>query len=224
MIIGDILMKRFLLTTSLLAAAFALTPAVSTPANAAACSIGPTATGGDISLTITPTTYYASSCQDNINNGNPTAEKGTLNTAFGTSFSLLDSTSGDTAGQGLGGITFAVTAQTGTSEGSWHISWTDTAGLPDLPITLDLIVGIFGGSTGAGYLLTGVTLPAGPTSGTGTFDIDFTNHGGQTPDLSHLTLLGGNVHGVPAPVPEPFSMAILGTGLLGLGLARRKRA
>lgn len=216
-------MKRLLLTTSLLMGVFALSSAISTPANAAACSTGPTATGGDISLTIVPTTYFASTCHDSINNGNPTQEKGSLNTAFGTSFSLLDSTSRNTAGQGLGGITFAVTAQTGSTDGSWHIDWTDTAGPPNLPITLDLIVGIFGGNTGAGYLLSTVLLPDGPNTGTGTFDIDFTNHGGQMPALSHLTLLGGNVHSVVVPTPEPISLALFGSGLIGLGLVRRKR-
>jgi hypothetical protein len=180
-----------------------------------------------MSLTINGTLYTPTSSLDGINNGNPTQETANLNAAFGTSFVYLDK-SDDASGAGIGGITFTVTAPT-VNNGAWTVAWTDTnlVLLPNLPITLDLEAGLFGGNgqnaNGAGFLFTNVLLPNGPFAGSGTFDINFHNPGGQQPDLSHLTLTGGNAHGTSTTVPEPLTVSLLGTGLLGLGLVRRTR-
>jgi hypothetical protein len=188
------------------------------PAQATTCAFS------DVSLTIASTTYTPSKCGDNVANGNPTQETANMNTSLATGFVYLD-TSASASGAGIGGITFVVTAP-GTTSGNWTVTWTDTNGAAplNLPIMLDLDIGLFGGSTGADYLLTGVTLPAVPNTGTGSFDITFTNNGGQNPALSHLTLTGGNATGTTTPAPEPLSISLLGAGLIGLGAVRRRRA
>lgn len=168
---------------------------------------------GHVSLIIGATTYSPTFCADSINNGNPTQEAANLNTALGTTgFVYLDKT--DASGQTLSGINFTVTAPP-TNSGTWTVAWLDTNGAAplNLPITIDFEVGLFGGNNGAGYFFDNVLLPIAPSSGTGSFDINFANHGGQQPDLSHLTLTGGNAVHVdtpPVPAPEPTTMAILG--------------
>ncbi len=184
-------------------------------------------TTADVSFTIGTTTYLPTSCADGLSQtGGPAAETGSLGTGLGTSLTYLGNSDDSSVVSGLGGVTFQVTANGGVS-GSWNVTWIDVAGLPNLPLILDLGVGLFGGNAGSGYLFDDVLLPTSPTTGTGMFNITFTNKGGQNPDLSHLLLAGADPRAPDAPphtnIPEPASWGLVGTAMVAIGLFRRKR-
>jgi hypothetical protein len=216
-------MKKFVL-----AAVAALL--LASPAMAAPCAVS------DVSLTINypPSILYAPArCADGVSQGGgPTAETTSMNTQLGNAIPgivYLDKSDDPTTPTGLGGISFTVTAGTGNS-GDWTVSWAEQPGAPNLPVIVDFEVGLFGGNNGSAYFFDNVILSASPTVGTGTFDINFLNNGGQQPTLSHLLLAGGATQAcvgcVPtttADIPEPMTMALLGSSLIGLGVARRRR-
>ena len=182
----------------------------------------------DISLTIGATTWYASSCTDGITQGGgPSVESDAINTGLGTSLTFIAKSDNATPDTGsLGGIQFTVDTDPGSS-GGWTLSWSDINGsaLANLPVQIDLAIGIFGGNNGAAYLFDDLVLPAVPGSGTGTFAITFTNNGGNNPAISHFNLLGGNLSTITreVPVPEPTTLALLGSALLGLWYVRRRQ-
>jgi len=208
---GCLSMRKLLIAGSILAASLLPT----THAQAAACSVL------DVSLTIGLTPYQSTRCADNVANGSSTVETAAMNAALGTSgLTFLAKSDGTSSTTGLGGIKFTVTAP---SAGSWNISWTDTnSSQPlNLPINVNFEVGLFGGSNGAVYWLSNLLLPSSPNSGTDSFNISFTNNGGQHPGLSHLTLIGEDPP--LAGVPEPASAALLSMGMIGTGVVARRR-
>lgn len=154
--------------------------------------------------------------------GNPSTSD--VNTAFGSlygggDFTLLwkDESTGGEAGSSLDGFTFDINADNFGTTGTYSLSWTGG----QVPATFDFVIGLKASTDAALYIFDDELINTTPSSSGGTYEISFTNPGGQTPALSNITLFGREGNG--GVVPEPASLGILGIGLIGLGWAVRRR-
>jgi hypothetical protein len=140
---------------------------------------------------------------------------------FGSEFSLLGTTGTtppDLSGT-LDGITLSFEAfNVGDKSGTWDLTWSGIG----FPVTIDIVAVLKGGNGYAAFLFDDEFLPApGTNIPDDIWRITFNNNGGKIPDLSHMSLYARDVR--HDPVPEPATMVLFGTGLVGLaGLARRK--
>jgi len=114
------------------------------------------------------------------------------------------------------GVTFNVGL--GINSGEYTLSW-DATGTPGLPLTMDFVFVDKAGPSYGAYLFEAEVFTSNPLSGTGTFDISWTNGGTKTPDLSHISIYGRAIN--ISEVLEPGPLSLLGMGLLALGLTRR---
>ncbi len=120
---------------------------------------------------------------------------------------------------------------TESKAGTWILTWTQV-GEPGYDLTMDVVAVHKGGNRFASYLFEQETFTGNPTTASGTWQITYTNKGGQIPTLSHLSLYyrnathsstSGGGASTGNGVPEPGVLGLLGLGLLGLAVMRRRQ-
>lgn len=141
---------------------------------------------------------------------------------WGSNWTLLDKT--DETGSVFQSLSFTLTSDTSKPDGNWALMVSDAAGGLNLPTNMDLVFALKAADFYAAYLFTGVLVDG---TDSGTYHISWNNKGGQIAGFSHMSLygrVGSNGGGTPPlSVPEPGVVLLLGAGLVGLGLARRRK-
>lgn len=129
---------------------------------------------------------------------------------------LLDRAERWSGFQNTGQLNFSLTETTGTT-GQWSVTNTSTT----MNMTLDLVFAIHAGGQGGAWLFDDQMIQAGQTLD-GTWQILWTNGGGNVPDFSNVTIFGRDIVLTPIPEPAEYAMLVAGLGLLSLR-SRAKR-
>ena len=214
---------------ALAAAVLAATAPLSGAAYAAACT--GVSTGNADTSDVTLGAVASDQCLIAVGNpqgqgqgdGNPSVFSGT----FGTGWSLLAKVGGSAIVEGsqpfsVGTSNFSVTfvRDAGNKTGTWSLT-------SSLAGTVDLVFAMHASNRSGSFLFDNEAFLAG-TQKSGDWKIEWENNGGNASDYSNLTLFYRdpsfpNPNPGPGPsVPVPGSIALLGLGLVGLGLVRRK--
>ncbi|HKX42163.1 MAG TPA: PEP-CTERM sorting domain-containing protein [Burkholderiaceae bacterium] len=204
------------LTTTCVAVA-ALACAASTAQAAACATFGAVAAGTASTEDVTYNGADSDACViSGVNpQQGPNGNTSGFASSLGSGWSLLAKIdgSGNVSYGSLPGITFSssISGIPGTS-GTWTLS-------ADQAVTLDLVFAMHGSNRSGAFLFDDLSIGS---SGSGTWEINWPNNGGNIPNYSNLTLFVRDVVVTPVPEPETYALMLAGLGAIGF-MARRRR-